>query len=210
MPQGEYEKEETEYILTEQEIYDLFQESMKKYKNVVGSCNPIYQHLVDKLDLSDEEKRFMEATASRITHAKKNQRDRVLNNELERVGFQIADPYYIACMKPISPLIYKAFYVSGQTSDDVKQRFNINAINEGFEQLGGNAHYRFKRKFYAEGRNYYKRLKAKGILGKYPKKSVPDGEPSSKYLPSSWIQDYLDKMRVAGRKDNYTHLIQVK
>lgn len=203
-------QEKTEYVLTEQEVSDLFDESLRKYKNVLGQCHEIYHHLKNELELEEEEVELLEQTANHIVYQKQEQKKRVLNNKMERVGFQVADPYYLACLKPISPLIYRAFFQNGLTSNKVETQFHIYAVNEGFEDLGGNAHYKFKRKFYAEGRNYYKRLKARGILKKFPDKDVPGGEPSNKHIMMSWVTDYLDKMRKAAQNNDKMNLVKVK
>lgn len=204
-----------EYILTEREIVTLYEESLRKYKNMVGICNPIYQRLKNQTGLEKREVQLMEETAMYIINEKRDQKDRVLNNELERIGFQVKDPYYIACVKPLSPLIYHAFFKRGQTSNDVDNRFSIHGINEGFEQIGGNAHHKFKRKFGVEGRRYYQRLHKEGVLEKFPNASRPTGEPedyspSNKHLPKSWIMDYLNKMRKTSQKHGYNDLIEVK
>lgn len=212
MPQ---KQKKSEFTLSEQDIATLYSESLRKYKNVVGICNPIYQRLKNEIDLDKRETQLLEETAMYIIQDRKEQKERVLNNELERIGFQVKDPYYIACMKPISPLIYEAFFKRGQTSNDVDNRFSIHGINEGFEQMGGNAHHKFKRKFGVEGRRYYQRLHKEGVLEKYPNTSCPTGEPEdysprNKHLPKSWIMDYLNKMRKASKKHGYNDLIEVK
>lgn len=202
-------KTQQEYVLTEKEIETLFQESLRKYKDVIGDCHRINRHLLKELDISEEGKQLMHETGQRIINGKKQQKKSVLDNKLERVGFQIIDPYYIAGLKPISPLIYKAFFQAGVTSNKLQTQFNIHAVNEGFEELGGNSHYRFKKKFYAHGKSYKKRLKRKGILKKFPDHDVPSSDtPASKFLPMSWMTDYLDKMRSTAKENGYMELIQ--
>ena len=208
-------KKDQEFIFTEKEIVSLYDLSLKKYKDTICSCNRIYQHLKKELDLDKEAVQLLEETPMHIIEQKRNQKEKVLNNKLERIGFQVKDPYYIACMKPISPLIFEAFFKRGQTSSDLDSRFNVHGINEGFEELGGNSHHKFKRKFGVQGRRYYQRLHDAGVLEKFPNTSQPKGDPEdysprNKHLPKSWIMDYLDKMRVTAKKHGYRDLIEVK
>lgn len=198
------------YVLTEEEIAKLFELSLDKYKTVLSNCNPIYRHLVEELRISNEAKQLFNDTSTRIVNEKNSQKEDVLRNELERSGFQVSDPYYIACMKPLAPLIYKAFFTKGQKSNDIKQRYEIKAINQGFQDMGGNAASRFKRKFYSQGTKYYKKLKAEGILKKFPNKKVPKGGANNGFIPESWIRDYLDKMRTTAKQKDYTHLIEAR
>lgn len=200
------------YVLNEKQINDLFDFSKNKYGKVVTGCNRIYQYQKKELGIEKEEEQLIQATAKRIVDKKNQQRERVLNNEMQRIGFQTIDPYYIACVKPLGPIIYKAFFEKGITSQNVKQQFAIEGINEGFEDYIGNAHYRFKRKFYSYGDDYYRKLDKHAIMDKFADrsydKSKSDRGPNNKQISESWITDFLDHMRTTAKKQDFNHLIK--
>jgi len=200
------------YVLSESEINKLFEFSKQKYGRMCASANRLYQHQKKELSITKEEEQLIQATGKRIVNMKDKQLERVLNNKMQRIGYQTVDPYYIACVKPLGPVILKAFYKKGLTSQNVDQQFAIEGINEGFEDLIGNAHYKFKRKFYSEGGNYYKRLHRHGILDKFPDRSYDpqkeDRGPANKQISMSFITDFLDHMRATAKQQDYTHLIQ--
>lgn len=201
-----------QYVLNENEINKLFEFSKQKYGKVSADCNRIYQHQKKELGVTKEEEQLIQATAKRITSTKDQQLERVLNNKMQRIGFQTVDPYYIACVKPLGPVIFKAFFQKGLTSQNVDQQFAIEGINEGFEDLIGNAHYRFKRKFYKHGNDYYKKLDKHAILDKFPNRSYDKDKenrgPANKQISMSWITDFLDHMRATAKQQDYNHLIQ--
>lgn len=199
-----------QYVLSEAELNKLFEFSKQKYSRLVAECNPIYQHQKKQLNITKEEEQLIHATAKRIIGKKDRQLENVLDNKMQRIGFQTIDPYYIACVKPLGPVVLKAFYQKGLTSQNVDQQFAIEGINEGLEDLIGNAHYRFKRKFYKRGDSYYKTLSRNGILEKFPGREYNkdnDG-PAHKQISMSWITDFLDHMRATSKQQGYNHLIQ--
>jgi hypothetical protein len=202
---------EKQYVLSEQEMSKLFELSKHKYSKVVADCNRLYQHQKKELGITKEEEKLLQATGSRIISIKEDQMQEVLENKMQRVGFQNLDPYYIACIKPISPVIYKAFFEKNVNSQKIKQQFHIKAINEGFEDLIGNAHYQFKRKFYSHGRDYYEKLDKHAILEKFPDFNYTPGDNdgvSNKQISQSWITDYLDHMHATANQQGYNHLKQ--
>lgn len=200
------------HVLSEAEINRVFELSKNKYGRMNAECNRLYQHQKKELNITKEEEQLIQATGKRIVSKKDQQLERVLNNEMQRIGFQNIDPYYIACVKPLGPIILKAFFKKGLTSKNVKQQFVIEGINEGFEDLIGNAHYRFKRTFYSHGNDYYKKLDNYGILRKFPGRSYDSDKenkgPANKQISMSWITDFLDHMRATSKQQDFNHLIQ--
>lgn len=188
--------------LTAEEVIDLFKTSRDKHRAVIKN-DKVFQRLVNDLKFESEEVTFLYEVNEFIIEEKEEELKKIINNTLYRGGWKKKDPYYKACLMPISPLIYEMYLSRGINSNTFAEGFDASGMNDGFREIDRNAVDQFLDNFQERGKEYYRKLEEKTILDKFH-----DSNPqfSLSHIPKSWVKDYLGKMSKYAKRNGYGHL----
>lgn len=201
------QKKGKQHLLTKSEIAKVFDLSKKKVGLVNTDCNDIYRKQVEMLGLSKEAEQFIHETYKGILSRKDKKKEQVLNNDMQKTGFGVKDPYYKACLKPLAPFVFYAYFSNDVSTTQLKSQYNTYAINEGMREEVGRTPAMFKKRFYSHGADYDVKLKRLGLISKLGVAYNGDSDgPSSKHIPKSWLVDLLESMNKTAKNKGYKNL----
>ena len=178
-------------LLTKGEVELLYKLSLSKCMKISLQTNKMYFSLVDKLNLNDKLEFFESVYDLIMSDIDKNKKE-VFEKELWNDGWMLIDPYFLACFRPIIPLVYATLYIKGVTTTQVKKEFSGIAINDAFRKISGRYVDKFISILSKEGMEYYKQLDSYGIMKKFGRdvKAI-----NLKGISKSIVYDLLRYMR---------------
>lgn len=192
-------------LLTKDDVQHIWELSKQHADNVIENNNGVYTNLLDviedKLDADPETaKNVCDETADIIRSNRKQKLQRVLESKMYKTGWKNKDPYFLLCLKPVSPLIYGVFLQDGITTYYLKNKneWDANAINTRFEDLAGNYFTMWLKSFGHRYHEYYNDMDDE-VMQKLGREEVP-GRTMWRGLSLSNIVDYLGKMRKAAKR----------
>ncbi|KXB08357.1 hypothetical protein AKJ58_00170 [candidate division MSBL1 archaeon SCGC-AAA385D11] len=176
--------------LTEEEVEEIFKVSKWKYEKMSEETGKILEESID----SKRMERVIKSTVASIEMRIKNRKEVVFKKRLYEDGWVNRDPYYLLCLKAITPAIYR-IYAKGTSTYDIRTSYGPRLLNERIAEVIGEDNLKeIMSKFKEYGEKYTEKL-SKDIVDKL---NISYSNTKWRGVTKSIITDWLGKIRKQG------------